>query len=66
MNLRLTYPIVKKEDPREKKLYNFVEIAWHTLLPLIFVWMASEYSKIFLFFILFSLIRLRPEPKEMR
>lgn len=61
--MRLTIP---KIDLRKEpdKVYPLVEFFWHTLLPLLFLFVGLEYNLLFLVFLPLSIIRIRPNEED--
>jgi hypothetical protein len=63
--MRLTYILPKKTLEKNKNFYYLVEIMWHTILPVLFIYLALEYHPIFYIFCLFSIFRIRPDETDL-
>ena len=63
--MRLTYPLPKQKDTGRKSLFNLVEMVWHTLLPLLFLFVGLKFNYLMCFFIMFSFFRIRPDKEDL-
>lgn len=58
--LKLTYPVLEKENGKDKLVFNIMEILWHTIIPLLFFYLGQTTHPFFHILIIFTMIlRLR-------